>query len=301
MENLLYPLKFGPISKNRVWGEEILKLSGLAGDETFVSTGFLAENNINELIEVYLGDLVGEKIYEKYGEEFPVLIKYLNIEDRLSLQIHPDDETAAERHNSYGKTECWYIIDAKPTAKIYLGLNRKLSAQELYDRCNNDTIEECLNVIIPKRGDLIPIVPGALHTATGGILVAEIQQPSDITYRVYDWGRERDPETARETHLDLAIDCINYEKTFPSEIIRRDEFECPYFKVKIIGGNIAHKANSLIMNASPIYISVEGTATLKWKDKSETINQGDTILIPANLGEFNIEGKGIILEVIPLS
>ena len=301
MTNLLYPIKFRPIPKEKVWGEEIWKLSGISGDETIVSNGFLAENNINELIEVYLGDLAGDKIYEKFGEEFPLLIKYLNIDERLSLQIHPDDETAAERHGSYGKTECWYIIDAKPTAKIYLGLNRELTPRQLYDRCNNDTIEECMNIIIPKRGDIIPIVPGTLHSATGGVIVAEIQQASDVTYRVYDWGREKNPETARETHLDLAIDCINYQRVYPSEIIRKSSYECPYFRVNVIELNSTYKANSHFLDASPIYVCISGSATITWSENSEKIETDEPVLIPANLGEFAIIGKGIVLEVVPLA
>jgi len=309
MTTSLYPIKFRPISKEKVWGEEIWKLSGLSGDETLTSNGFLTENSVNELIEVYLGDLIGEKIYEKFGEEFPLLIKYLNIDAKLSLQIHPDDETAMERHGSYGKTECWYIIDAKPTAKIYLGLNRELTSQELFDRCNNDTIEECMNVIIPKRGDIIPIVPGTLHSATGGVVVAEIQQTSDVTYRVYDWGRERDPETARETHLDLAIDCINYQRVYPSGIIRKDCFECPYFRVNVIELNSkrerksvsTYTANTYHIGASPIYICVSGCATIALRENTDIIGAGEIILIPANYGEFVITGDSILIEVIPLA
>ena len=309
MTSPLYPLKFRPIPKDKVWGAEEWKLSGISGDETLVSNGFLAENNINELIEVYLGDIAGERIYEKFGEEFPLLIKYLSIDERLSLQIHPDDETAAERHGSYGKMECWYIIDAKPGAKIYLGLNRELTPQELYDRCNNDTIEECMNVVVPKRGDIIPIVPGTLHSATGGVIVAEIQQASDVTYRIYDWGRERDPETARETHLDLAIDCINYQRVYPSEIIRTNSFQCPYFKMAVIELNSkrarnntpVHKANSRFISASPLYICITGKATIAWGESSDTISTGEAILVPANLGEFVIDGEATIIEVIPLA
>ena len=307
MTNQLYPIKFRPIYKEKVWGEEIWKLSGISGDETIVSDGFLAKNNINELVEVYLGDLVGEKIYEKFGEEFPLLVKYLKIDDRLSLQIHPDDETAAERHGCYGKTECWYILDAKSTAKIYLGLNRELTSQELYDRCNNDTIEECMNVVTPKKGDIIPIVPGTLHSATGGLVAVEIQQASDVTYRVYDWGREREVETKREMHLDLAIDCINYNRVYPSEIVRRDCYDSPYFKIKVIGirpGNAnsgsVYRGNSLLVSASPLYICTSGSVKISWNGNSDILEEGAVTLIPANFGEYEIKGDGTILEVIPL-
>ena len=309
MTNRLYPIKFQPIYKEKVWGDEIWKLSGISYDETLVSNGFLIENNINELIEVYLGDLIGEKIYEKFGEEFPLLIKHLTINDRLSLQIHPDDETAAERHECYGKTECWYILDAKPTAKIYLGLNRELSPQELYDRCNNGTIEECMNVIFPQKGDLIPIVPGMLHSATGGVSAIEIQQASDVTYRVYDWERERDTETRREMHMDLAIDCINYNRVYPSELIKRDSYDSPYFKIMVIDiksskdktdPSSSYRGNSHLMSGSPLYICVSGSVKIGWSDGDDTLEEGATALVPANLGEFYITGTGTILEVIPI-
>jgi len=149
----LYPLKFSPILKERVWGGDSIKtmpgkeyngdaiigesweLSGVQDDISYISNGFLEGNDINDLIETYLGDLVGDGIYEKYGNEFPLLIKILDIKESLSLQVHPDDEIAIERHQCYGKTECWYILDASPDAKVYLGLNRHLTAQEFYDNC----------------------------------------------------------------------------------------------------------------------------------------------------------------------
>ncbi|HPS96500.1 MAG TPA: class I mannose-6-phosphate isomerase, partial [Bacteroidales bacterium] len=197
----LYPIKFNPIVKDRVWGSEIWEVSGVDGDLSIASNGFLEENDINEITETYLGEFVGDAIYEKFGNEFPVLIKILNINESLSVQVHPSDEIAIERHDSYGKTECWYILEAKPTAKIFLGLNRDLTPTEFYDMCQKDTISEAMNIIVPKKGDFIFIEPGTLHAATGGITVAEIQQVSDVTYRVYDWGREHNPATAREMHL----------------------------------------------------------------------------------------------------
>ncbi|NTV19676.1 MAG: mannose-6-phosphate isomerase, partial [Bacteroidales bacterium] len=138
----LYPIKFNPIVKERVWGSEIWEVSGVDGDISIASNGFLEENDINEITETYLGEFVGDAIYEKFGNEFPVLIKILNINESLSVQVHPSDEIAIERHDSYGKTECWYILEAKPTAKIFLGLNRDLTPTEFYDMCQKDTISE---------------------------------------------------------------------------------------------------------------------------------------------------------------
>jgi len=312
----LYPLKFNPILKERVWGGDKLtnsfgkknidenpigeswELSGVQDDISIVSNGFLEGNDINDLVETYLGDLTGDAIYERYGNEFPLLIKILDIRDSLSLQIHPDDNTAKMRHNSYGKTECWYILDAEPTAKIYLGLNKKLTPQEFYDRCNSDTIEETLNVVTPIIGDIIHIAPGTLHAATGGIVVVEVQQVSDVTYRVYDWGREHNPKTAREMHIDLAIDCINYDILNPNSLIKKDgKCETPYFKIEKVKINGKKRMESHLFESFIIYFVIEGEAIIKGGDVAETVKKGDNILIPAYLGEYTILGKATLLEI----
>jgi mannose-6-phosphate isomerase len=312
----LYPLKFSPILKERVWGGDSIKtklgkeyngdaiigesweLSGVQDDISYISNGFLEGNDINDLIETYLGDLVGDTVYEKYGNEFPLLIKILDIKESLSLQVHPDDEIAIERHQCYGKTECWYILDASPDAKIYLGLNRHLTAQEFFDKCNDETIVDALNVIKPVPGDIIYIKPGTLHAATGGILVAEVQQVSDVTYRVYDWGREHNPKTAREMHIDLAIDCIDYEKLDTSKVIfKGGSAENPYFKIKRIDITDTYRNMSYIFPSFVIYFCAQGNATVINGISSESIKKGEVILIPAQMGEYSITGKCTLLEI----
>ena len=298
----LYPLKFKPILKERVWGGEVWQISGIEGDTSLVSNGFLKDNTINELIETYLGELTGDSIYESFGNIFPILVKILQINDSLSLQLHPSDEISMERHDSYGKTECWYILEAKPTAKVYLGLNKELTPQEFYDHCKNETVEEIMNVITPKKGDFIYIEPGTLHAATGGITVAEIQQVSDVTYRVYDWGREHNPETAREMHLDLAIDCINYNKfeikpplyLREGEIISQNENRVTladglYFKVDLVDLKKREILESDIFESFIIYFSLEGEAIIRGGNGDVSIMRGECAIIPANLGEYTIE------------
>jgi mannose-6-phosphate isomerase len=312
----LYPLKFTPILKERVWGGDSIilemgresdsvnpigeswEISGVQDDVSLVSNGFLAGNDLNDLVEIYLGELVGDSIYERYGNEFPLLIKILDIRDNLSLQIHPDDATAMERHNSYGKTECWYILGTSADAKIYLGLNRELSAREFYDKCMNETIDDALNIVKPEIGDLIYIKPGTLHAATGGILVAEVQQVSDVTYRVYDWGREHNPKTAREMHLDLAIDCIDYTKTDPVTLISKDgTIENPYFKIKRLDISNHSYKESYSFESFIIYFCTNGECIVKGGGVSEILKKGENILIPAGMGEYSIEGKCTLLEI----
>lgn len=240
MEKKLYPFRFIPVASKRPWGghdlmdklgkkfvecdeegnevpvsaEELVgeswEIADMGVEDSVVKEGWLAGNTLSELMETYLEKIVGEDVYNYYGRQFPLLVKYLDIHGKLSVQVHPDDEVAAERYDSLGKAEIWYIIDAKPDAKIYMGFNREVSAQEFYDRCHNGTVDEILNVISPRKGDAIYVAPGTVHAAEGGILIAEIQESSDLTFRLYDWGREFDPSTARQMHLEEAIDLINY-------------------------------------------------------------------------------------------
>ena len=242
MEKKLYPFKFIPTASCRLWGGNTLvndygkqfvecdedgnevelgadekigeswEIADMGIVDSVVSNGWLAGNTISELMETYLERIVGENVYNFYGRQFPLLVKLLDIEDNISVQVHPDDEIAAERYDSLGKSEIWFIMDVKPGAKIYAGFNREVSAQELYDRCHDGTVEEILNVIYPKKGDSLFITPGLVHAAGGGILIAEIQESSDMTFRLYDWGREFNPATARPVHLEEAIDMVNYGK-----------------------------------------------------------------------------------------
>ncbi len=198
-----------PVPADELIGES-WEVADMGIEDSVVANGWLAGNSLGDVMETYLERVVGESVYNYYGRQFPLLIKFLDINDRLSVQVHPDDEIAAERYDSLGKAEIWYVLDAKPGAKVYMGFNREMSAQEFYDRCNSGTVEEVLNVIYPKKGDAIYIAPGTVHAADGGILIAEIQESSDMTFRLYDWGRENDPATARQMHLEEAIDLIDY-------------------------------------------------------------------------------------------
>lgn len=240
MEKKLYPMKFMPIASRKPWGSDRLvsvmkkkfveadgqgnevvigthekigeswELADMGFQDSVVSEGWLAGNTIGDIMETYLERIVGEDVYNYYGRQFPILVKFLDIDGQLSVQVHPDDEVAAERYDSLGKAELWYVIDAEPDAKVYMGFKREVSAQEFYDRCLNGTADEVLNVIHPRKGDVIYVTPGTVHATDGKVLVAEIQESSDLTFRLYDWGREFDPKTAREMHLEEAIDLIDY-------------------------------------------------------------------------------------------
>jgi len=227
--NSLYPLCFTPLPKERIWGGSYLathihpqfcsgikigeswELSGLEENNSVVCNGFLAGNEINELIEIYMGDLVGDPVYQKFAYEFPLMVKILDIDDYLSFQVHPSDPVALTRHHAYGKAELWYVLYAEPDAKVYMGFNRPMTAAECKRRCLNQTLPEVMNEYTPRVGDHFFIPPGTVHAAGGGLVMAEIQQVSDITYRIYDWGREFHKETFREMHVDLAMEVIDWE------------------------------------------------------------------------------------------
>ena len=301
-------------------------------EDSVVSEGWLAGNTLSELMETYLEKVVGEEVYNYYGRQFPLLIKFLDIHGKLSVQVHPDDEIAAERYDSLGKAEIWYVMDAEPGAKVYMGFNREVSAQEFYDRCHNGTVEEVLNVIYPKKGDSIYVAPGTVHAAEGGLLIAEIQESSDLTFRLYDWGREFDPATARQTHLEEAIDLINYGK-FDESLYKKGplwEEECscghehhhhhdevaeklvetPQFNVTKINLTDPLHIYTEQFASFIIYMCVEGEASVQVPVENESgekgmenyvIKAGETILVPAQMQDFYLvprDRSTVLLEAV---
>ncbi|MEG2756019.1 MAG: type I phosphomannose isomerase catalytic subunit, partial [Mucinivorans sp.] len=204
---MLYPLKFKPLYKERIWGGRELEttfgkklpsgkvigesweLSAVAGDVSVVSNGKLKGNNLQELIEIYMGDLVGENVYDRFGDEFPLLIKLIDAQDFLSIQVHPNDELSRQRHNAYGKTEMWYVIDHKPGAELFLGFNQEMTREKYIDYLNLGKLDELLTRYKVSKNSAYFIPAGAIHAIGKGILIAEIQQTSDITYRVFDFNR----------------------------------------------------------------------------------------------------------------
>ncbi|MDR3350304.1 MAG: class I mannose-6-phosphate isomerase [Prevotellaceae bacterium] len=309
----LYPLKFKPQAKATVWGGSKLRtlfnkpfpanekigesweLSAVQRNLSVVTNGFLKGNTIEELTEVYMGELVGEKNYERFGIEFPVLVKLIDAAETLSVQVHPDDETARIRHNAYGKTEMWHILQADKGAGLYIGFNRTLTAAEFYSRIQNNTLLETLNFVNVQPGDTFFISPGTIHAIGKGIVLAEIQQTSDITYRVYDWGREHHPATARAMHVDQAIDIIDYAKktetktdyaTLPNEPVQLAA--SPYFITSLVAINRPLARNLSGNDSFVIYVCIGGEAAIQYGPHSETITKGETLLVPASIADFTL-------------
>jgi len=243
------------------------------------------------LIEIYMGDLVGDTIYEKFGEEFPALIKFIDANDDLSIQVHPDDETAKKRHNAYGKTEMWYVLQADEGAELISGFKKDTSKAEYLAALNSGNLQSLLNIEKVKAGDVFFIPPGRIHAIKSGILLAEIQQTSDITYRIYDWGRLGSDGKPRELHTDLALDTIdfngyeNYKTDYHfSENKTSNIISCPYFTTNILSFNKPVIKDYNLIDSFVIYICTEGSFKIEYdKNHIEHIKLGESVLLPAVL------------------
>jgi mannose-6-phosphate isomerase len=311
----LYPLKFKPIYKERVWGGNKLstvigrniksnkvvgeswELSSVSGNLSVVTNGFLKGNNIQELIETYMGDIAGDKVYEKYGIEFPLLFKLIDSAERLSVQVHPDDETALERHRAYGKTEMWYVLDASENSPIYTGFNRDLNIEEFRTRIRNSNLLEVMNVEQAKKGDVFFLPAGRIHAIGEDLLIAEIQQTSDVTYRIYDWGRENNPETAREMHVQLAEDVIDYKhhESYKTQYVAEENsatglVNCKYFTTNLLSFDKNTDRHYADLDSFVVYMCLEGKAKIlcDGREPGETISAGETVLIPAVFNSVSI-------------
>lgn len=319
---MLYPLKFKPRFKERIWGGDALaarmgkklpegkkigeswELSGVQNDISVVSNGKLKGNNLEELIEVYMGELVGEKVYEKFGVEFPLLIKLIDAQDVLSIQVHPDDELARERHNSYGKTEMWYVVDNEPGSFLYVGFKNKVSREQYLQAVANGTLPELLSQWEVKPGDAYFIPAGTIHAIGKGLLIAEIQQTSDVTYRVDDWGRVDDNGNPRQLHTDLAVDAIDFgdpkDLNVTAQPIVNESVniaESQYFTTNEIALEGLMHRNYEALDSFVIYMCLDGSLTVGYEGGEETLEKGETMLIPAELENVALNGEARLLEV----
>ncbi len=317
----LYPLKFEAFAKEVVWGGSSLvssfgktvptgddgtpsadatrigetwEVSDMSGRLSVVKNGFLAGNDISDLMETYMGDLVGDNVFDYHNVQFPLLIKLLDICGRLSVQVHPDDEKAGERYGSYGKTEFWYVIDAAPDASVYMGFARDTSAAELYEACKAGTAQDLMNVFHPKKGDFFFVEAGTVHAASGGVIIAEVQEASDITFRLYDWGRENNPATRREMHLEEALDCIDFNKYNDEKYHGHAEkgfcniASCRHFGINSIDLSSPRTVDRDKIESFIVYICTEGAAEIVADGESYSLVKGETILVPASVDDFSV-------------
>ncbi|MEM6687229.1 MAG: type I phosphomannose isomerase catalytic subunit [Bacteroidota bacterium] len=308
----LYPLKFEPIYKERIWGGDKLRtqlnknvsgeaigesweMSDVKGEPSIVADGKLKGKTLQELSATYKEALLGKKAYATFGTKFPLLIKYIDAKSDLSIQVHPNDELAAARHNSFGKTEMWYVMQADPGAKLMVGFNQEVTKEQYQKHLENNTLTEILNFEEVQKGDVYFLPTGRIHAIGGGIVLAEIQQTSDITYRIYDWNRVDAEGNSRELHTELAIDAIdytlhdNYKTTYQE---KQDEVtnlvDCPYFTTNLIPFTGEMDIHHDDKDSFVIYMCVKGNVTVETDTYKDVLKFGETLLIPASLKNIKI-------------
>jgi mannose-6-phosphate isomerase len=318
----LYPLKFETVLKEKVWGGNALaerynkkhagmgnvgeswEVSAVPNFVSVVSNGFLVGNNLGELIEVYMGDITGDTVYETFGNEFPLLIKLIEARQDLSIQVHPGNELAKERHQAYGKTEMWYILESEKGARIYTGFKEGVSRDMYQEAVQTGTIAELMNVEEAEPGDVFFTPAGRVHAIGAGIVLAEIQQTSDITYRIFDWNRTGGEK--RELHTGLALDAIDFNATGKNKLKTRPVFNlslnlvnCEFFNVDILRFNAPVRKEYYLRDSFNIYLCTEGEFIIRWDDKHDHLKKGETVLVPAMIKEVTLEpeGEASLLEV----
>jgi len=321
MKDQLYPLKFKPILKERIWGGDKLakvlnketvsnsigeswEISDVEGDTSVVINGSLAGKSLKELQNLLKDDLLGEKNYKTFQEKFPLLIKFIDAKQDLSIQLHPNDEIAAKRHNSFGKTEMWYVMQAEKHGKLIVDFNQKMDKDKYLHHFNNKTLPEVLNFEKVKEGDAYFIEVGRVHAIGAGVMLAEIQQTSDITYRVYDWDRVDAYGNSRELHNDLALDSIDFDmpENYKVKYHKKDNVSnrmvtCSYFTTNYI--EVTKNLSKINDHDSfVIYICVDGKASIEAGGFSELIKKGETLLLPAAIKNYSINANSAkLLEI----
>ena len=315
----LYPLQFEPILKERIWGGtklntflnkpitsnitgESWEISTVENDVSIVANGSLKGKSLKELINEFPEAVLGTKVYAQFGKQFPLLFKYLDAREDLSIQLHPNDELAKKHHNSFGKTEMWYVMQADTDARLIVGFKEKSSPEEYIKNLNNKTLHTILDTKKVKQGDVFMLDTGTIHAIGAGIVIAEIQQTSDITYRVYDFDRVDANGKTRELHVDLALEALNYEKIqaqrfySKTENVANEVVNCNYFTTNFIplDGNIEIHNNQ---TSFTVYMCIEGDFKLTFDNESYNYEKGVTVLIPAAITDFQLSGKASILEI----
>ena len=315
----LYPLQFEPILKERIWGGTKLKtylnkpitsditgesweISTVENDVSVVANGIFKGKSLNELIHEFPEGVLGTKVHAQFGEQFPLLFKYLDAREDLSIQVHPNDDLAKKRHNSFGKTEMWYVMQADTNARLIVGFKDESSPQEYIQNLKSKTLLNILDTKKVQQGDVFMLDTGTIHAIGAGIVIAEIQQTSDITYRVYDFDRVDANGNQRELHIDLALEALNYEKIEAQRLyaktknISNEVVDCNYFTTNYISleGLMEIYKNQ---NSFTVYMCVDGSFELAVDGENYSYQKGDTVLIPAALTDFQLSGKASILEI----
>ena len=295
--------KFEPLIKQMIWGSESWQISGVAGSETIVACGEDKGKTLNQIVKEQKENLIGEENYQRFGDEFPLLIKFIDAKRDLSIQVHPNDEIAKKHGKSHGKTEMWYALDCASDAKLYCGLKKEITPAEYKAMVDNDTITDALACYEVKEDDVFYIPAGRIHAIGGGCKVAEIQQTSDVTYRIYDYKRKDKDGNYRELHTEKAAESIDYTiqsnyrtKYQPTKNEGVLIAECPYFTTAIYDLTEPMTLDYSELDSFVILIAVKGQGTIIADGEELDFAKGDTILLPATTGEVKVKGAIKFLE-----
>ena len=314
-----YPIQFEPILKERIWGGTKLKsylnkpihsnitgesweISTVENDVSIISNGIFKGKSLIELINLHPEEILGIKVYKNFGKQFPLLFKYLDAREDLSIQLHPNDALAKTRHNSFGKTEMWYVMQADDNARLIVGFKEKSNKEEYLKSIEDKKLLSILDTKKVAKGDVFFLETGTIHAIGAGIVIAEIQQTSDITYRIFDFDRVDATGNTRELHNDLALEAINYNvvdavkkykkiDNYVNEVINCQHFTTNYIPLTDI---LKFELNK---ESFKVLMCVEGSFELKLNEDVYKYKVGDTILIPAFIGSFEISGKASLLEI----
>jgi mannose-6-phosphate isomerase len=320
----LYPILFETIFKDKIWGGNKIKsllgkdyaplpncgetweISGEIENISIVKEGPLKGIDLKTLINLYKEKLLGKRIFEQFNDQFPLLIKFIDANEDLSIQVHPDDAMAGKLHNSFGKTEMWYVLQADKGAKLNAGFNRSVDIKTYLDYLNNRKLSEILNFEEVHEGDVFFLPAGRVHYIGKGICLAEIQQTSDVTYRIYDFDRLDAQGKKRELHTELALKAIDFKhyenyKTGYNEIDNQSTkvVSCKYFTTNIISCTQPMIRDYAQIDSFVIYIFLEGDFVLNYEEQAFQFKKGDCVLIPASLKKLQLSPKGLgkLLEV----
>jgi len=296
--------KFKPLLKSLIWGTESWQISGVSGSETLSEDG----RSLNTLVHELKGDLVGSANYQRFGDEFPLLIKFIDAHQDLSIQVHPSDEIAHRQGKPRGKTEMWYVMESAPDATLYNGLKMKISPEQYKAMVADDTICNALAKYPVKDGDCFFIPAGRIHAIGAGCFLAEIQQTSDVTYRIYDYKRKDKDGNYRQLHTKEAAECIDYnvladyrQYYIPSKNESQLLVECPYFNTAIYDLTEPMSIDYSELDSFVVLIAIKGEGTLTIDGEAVSFCAGESVLIPATSREVVTQGSVKFLETYVLS
>ncbi len=315
-------LQFEPILKDKIWGGDKLasllnknskrndigeswEISDVQGEISVVSRGDLKGKTLQDLLKEQKEIIVGKRVFKTFGTKFPLLIKFIDAKEALSIQLHPNDDLAKERHNSFGKTEMWYVMQADEKANLIVGFNKDVTKEEYIHHLENKSLTEILNIDEVQKGDVYFIPTGRVHAIGAGVMLAEIQQTSDVTYRIYDWDRKDSEGNYRDLHTEDALDVIDYKskENYKTNYSQKENesstiVKSPYFHTSILPVNGSVEKDITALDSFVIYMCVKGEAKFTSKEDKLTIKNGETILVPASLTNYTITSKNCeLLEV----